>query len=154
MIRPAVPDDRAGVVALLEAMHREAGSHRPDGGATGFSFGFRTPYADRLFALHLDQADACCLVLDLGAGPAGMLLARAGQHLFGPVKVACETCWYIAPDHRGRWALRMIDAYEAWAQARGCQLVDLAGMGADPAVAVLYRRRGFRVAETHFVKAL
>ena len=77
MIRPAVPDDRAGVVALLEAMHREAGSHRPDGGATGFAFEFRAPYADRLFGLHCGQAEACCLVLDLGVGPAGVLLARA-----------------------------------------------------------------------------
>ena len=48
----------------------------------------------------------------------------------------------------------MLDAYEAWAGSQGCAFAGMAGMGADPDVAKLYLRRGYRVAETHFLKAL
>lgn len=68
--------------------------------------------------------------------------------------LARETVWFIDPEYRGTAAVRMLDAYERWAKSLGCVFTGMAGMGADPKVAKLYLRRGYRVAETHYLKAL
>lgn len=81
-------------------------------------------------------------------------MARSYEHEFGPVRLARETVWWIDPKHRGRAAFRMLDAYEAWAADQGCSFVGMAGMGDDPVVRTLLERRGYRVAETHFLKGI
>ena len=91
---------------------------------------------------------------DVAGVAQGILMAISFEHHFGPVLLAKETVWWIDPAHRGRAAVQMLDAYEAWAASKKCQFVGMAGMGADPDVAKLYLRRGYRVAETHFLKAL
>ena len=82
-------------------------------------------------------------------------MATASEHPFGPVWLARETLWWINPAYRGGTAaVRMLDAYEEWAALKGCLFVGMAGMGDDPAVAKLYRRRGYGHAETHYLKPL
>lgn len=153
MIRPATASDRARVVDLLRASREGAGFDSADG-LTGFVFPFDSAYADRLFRAHLDQPRACCLVLDVDGAAQGILMAVAAEHPFGPILLARETVWFIDPAHRGTAAVRMLDAYERWAKALQCVFVGMAGMGADPDVAKLYLRRGYRTAETHFLKAM
>lgn len=48
----------------------------------------------------------------------------------------------------------MLDAYEAWARGKGCRFAGMVAMGDDPVIARLYERRGYRRAETHFLKAI
>lgn len=150
MIRPGKLSDRARAVELLRDSHVAAGFN----GGDGFTFSFEPVYAERLFSNHLDGMNTCCLVNDIDGEAQGVLLAMAFQHRFGPVWLACETVWWIDPAHRGRSAIAMLDAYEAWAKAKGCAFAGMAGMGEDPDVAKLYLRRGYRAAEKHFLKAL
>jgi GNAT superfamily N-acetyltransferase len=98
--------------------------------------------------------NACCLVNDVAGTAQGLLLAVAHEHPFGPVWLARETVWWIDPTHRGRSAIAMLDAYEAWAKGKGCRFAGMAGMGDDPDVARLYLRRGYSAAEKHFLKRL
>ncbi|QDP20658.1 GCN5 family acetyltransferase [Bradyrhizobium cosmicum] len=150
MIRPAVMADAARAIELLHASHDAAGFN----GGAGFAFPFVPRYAERLFVTHLEMMNACCLALDVGGVAQGLLLAVASQHPFGPVWLARETVWWIDPAHRGRAAIAMLDAYEAWAKGKGCAFTGMAGMGEDPDVARLYVRRGYQRAETHFLKAI
>ena len=150
MIRFAVPSDKVPVIRLLQHSRAAAGFDQADG---MFSFPFDPAYAERLFVLHL-HPHALCLVLDVGGTAQGVLMAVAGEHPFGPVRMARETAWWIEPDHRGMSALRMLDIYERWARDEGCQFTGMAGMGAEPGVGVLYERRGYRAAEMHYIKAL
>lgn len=142
--------DRA--VALLRDSRAGAGFDNP-AGISGFTFPFDPAYAARLFLVHLDAKDRYCGVLDLHGRAEGLLLAVAFEHPFGPVRMAKETVWWIDPAHRGRSAIAMLDHYEAWARGIGCSFVGMAGMGDDPEVGKLYRRRGYSVAETCFLKA-
>ena len=48
----------------------------------------------------------------------------------------------------------MLDAFENWAREHDCEFAGMAGMGDDPAVGTLYRRRGYAIAETHYLKAI
>ncbi len=151
MIRPANTFDRDQAVLLLKASRIGAGFDTP-AGPTGFVFPFEAAYAARLFEHHLCAPKAYALVHEVDGIAQGLLLATAFEHPFGPVWLAKETVWWIQPAHRGRAAILMLDAYEAWAAEQGCQFIGMAGMGEDPDVAKLYRRRGYKVAETHFLK--
>jgi GNAT superfamily N-acetyltransferase len=158
MIRSAEINDKARVVTLLEHSRIGAGFDR-DGG--GFHFPFDPAYAERLFLMHL-MPRHLCLLLDVGASnnevrpghAQGVLMAVASDHPFGPVKIARETVWWIEPDYRGLGAVKMLNGYEMWARDQGCQFTGMAGMGDDPDVGKLYQRRGYQVAERHFLKAM
>lgn len=154
MIRPAVVSDKSRCVELLRDSRVGAEFDRP-GGLTGFVFPFDPAYAERLFVRYLRGHRMLCLVHDVDGRAEGVLMAHAFEHDFGPVLLAQERVWWIDPAHRGGTAaVRMLDAYEAWATSRGCTFAGMAGMGSDPAVMRLYQRRGYRAAETHCLKAL
>lgn len=145
------PCDVDRAVALLRDSRAGAGFDNP-AGISGFTFPFDAAYAARLFMAHLNHDDRYCAVLEVSGRIEGLLLAAAFEHPFGPVRMAKETVWWIDPAHRGRSAIAMLDHYETWAKSRAA-FVGMAGMGDDPEVGKLYRRRGYRVAETCFLKA-
>lgn len=155
-IRPGRRSDAPRAIELLRDSHQAAGFARAGAGLTAFCVPFLPDYAERLFMRHHDMmsTNACCLVLDVDGVAQGLLLAMAYEHPFGPVWLAAETVWWIDPAHRGRAAIAMLDAYEAWAAEKGCSFAGMAGMGDDPLVAILYLRRRYAVAEKHFLKAL
>ena len=152
MIRQANMTDQARVVLLLEHSHRAAGFDTRDG-LTGFHFPFDGAYAEHLFQAHM-TGRRLVLVLEADGLVQGVLMAAFEQHPFGPTYLARETVWWIEPAFRGLNAIRMLDVYEQWARERGCDFVGMAGMGDDPDVSKLYQRRGFKIAETHYLKAL
>lgn len=141
MIRHADAADRLAVVRLLRDSHA----------AAGWTFPFIAARAEALFKHHVSAPTACCLVL--GEQPQGLLMAAAFDHPFGAGKIAKETVWFIAPEARGLGALRMLDAYEAWAREQGCDLVGMASLATND-VSRLYERRGYQAVETHFMKTL
>ena len=138
-IRHATPDDRLAVIRLLKDSHA----------AAGFTFPFSAPHADALFRAHIERG----LVLVCGDPAQGVLMASTFEHPFGAGKWAKETVWYIAPEARGRAALQMLDAYEAWAAEQGCTTIGMASLATND-VSRIYERRGYAPAETHFVKSL
>lgn len=153
MIRPATLSDKERVILLLRDSRAGAEFDRKDG-ISGFAFPFDPAYAERLFLSYVGAERRFCCVHDVGGCAQGVLLAHAYEHDFGPVWMSQERLWWIDPAHRGTAAPRMLDAYETWSREVGCQFAGMAGMGADPVVAKLYRRRGYRDAETNFLKAL
>lgn len=152
MIRAATAADKARVITLLRHSRTAAGFDRADG-LTGFSFPFDPAYAERLFLLH-QMPRHVCLLHDVEGSAQGVLMASYDWHPFGEVRLARETVWWIEPDYRGLGAVKMLDAYEAWALANHCAFIGMAGLGADPNVGKLYARRGYRIAETHYLKAI
>lgn len=138
-VRRASEVDRLAVIRLLKESHA----------AAGFTFPFSAPHADMLFRQHMDRG----LVLVAGNPAQGVLMAMTFEHPFCAGKWAKETVWYIAPEARGRAALRMLDAYETWACEQGCTTIGMASLASND-VSKIYERRGYAPAETHFVKAL
>ncbi len=154
MIRIGDYRDGARVVELLRDSRSGAGFDRADG-PTRFVFPFRADYAERLFQTYSRTPRMICLIHDVDSVAQGVLMGHAFEHDFGPVWIAQERVWWIDPAHRGGTAaFRMLDAFEAWAANQGCSFVGMAGMGDDPAVMKLYRRRGYLGAETHCLKPL
>lgn len=133
--------------------YHQAGGLVDGSGAGGFAVPFQAAYADRLFQGHLANGDALCLVHDVDGVACGLLLAVAFDHPFGPVRLSKDTMWWIDPAHRGGTAaVRMLDAYELWSKEQGCTFAGMAGMGEDPNIDTLLKRRGYAVAEKHYLK--
>ncbi len=146
MIRLAEPHDRLRAVELLRAFC--------EAGRDVFPVTFDPAYAVRLFDGYSRVPDRLALVLDVAGAAQGILLAHAFEHDFDGSRCAQERLWWIDPDHRGPAAIKMLDGYEAWARDHGCRFIGMAGLGASPDVGRLYERRGYRAAETHYLKAL
>ena len=151
-IRTAELADKAAVITLLKHSRQAAGFDRADG-LTRFTFPFDPAWAERLFLAHF-APQRLAIVLEADGAAQGILMAAAADHPFGPVRLARETVWWIEPDYRGASAMRMLNVYEQWAAKEGCRFSGMAGMGEFPDVAAMYLRRGYLVAETHFLKAL
>ncbi|WP_244490281.1 GNAT family N-acetyltransferase [Rhizobium sp. Root483D2] len=132
------------VLAMAKAFHR----------ASGAPFPFSAPMADALFHSALADADMLCLVQDAEGSARGVIVAEARPHRFTPVKMAFELIFWIDPEHRGRHAGAMLDAYETWARHRGCAFIHMVGLGGDPLTSRLYERCGYQAAERHFMKSL
>ena len=143
MIRRAVADDRPDMVRMGRDFVRHSGLSLP----------FDAAWADRSLAGHMEHSDRLALVLELRGAVRGMLCAAQVQSPLAPVRVASELVFWIDPPERGRFAVEMIRAYEAWAVEQGCCLASMATVGAKRADA-LYQRCGFVPAERHFVKAI
>lgn len=139
-IRLATIADRVPMVMLLRDAHA----------AGGLPFAFSAAHAMALVDRHLAEPSLLALVCD----GAGVLLASAQEHPFAAVRYAMETVWWIAPEARGRFAVQMLAAYESWATEQGCAFAGMAALASFPRAGIIYRRAGFREAETHFLKPL
>lgn len=90
-----------------------------------------------------------------GEEPAGALGAAVYPDPNDGELVATEFFWFVMPDRRGGpAALRLLRAYETWAQSVGARrliMVHLAALRADDLKRV-YERMGYREVETHYIK--
>lgn len=139
MVRHAAVDDRDAILSLLKEAHA----------AAALPFPFSAPHISMMLDAHM----ASGLVLVAGTPAQGVLLASTFEHPFGAGKWAKETVWYIAPQARGRAAMRMLASYEAWAIEQGCTAIGMASLASND-VSKLYDQRGYAPAETHYVKSL
>ena len=144
MIRQAIASDKAAVVRMSKAFHT----------AAQLPFAFSAATSSMLFDDCIQDEDRLCLIYERDGAPVGMLVAYAACHMLAPVKVANEIAWWVEPQHRGRSAVAMLNAYEQWARQRGCVLIHMVGLGADPVTTKLYERQGYLAAERHFMKPL
>lgn len=141
MIRHAVTADKMACINLLRDSHE----------AAGFDFPFSAVRASALFDFHMTFPQACLLII--GDKPQGLLMASWFEHPFGAGRIAKETVWYVAQSARGRGAIKMLNAYEAWAKDQNCDAIGMASLISND-VSKIYERRGYEAAETHFIKLL
>lgn len=113
------------------------------------------PFCDRAAAAAtmgaVDDQNTLALILDLD-GPVGALVAHLAVYPLGNTITAKEAVFWIEPAARGRWAMKMIRAYEAWATERGAEVIGMScfGDGAER----LFKRAGFRPAEINTIKGI
>lgn len=135
-------EEAGAIVRLLRDAH----------GAAGLPFAFSAPHAMALAQRHI--AEPRLLALVAGTQAKGVLLASSQEHPFAALRYATETVWWIAPEARGQFAAAMLTAFEAWAIEQGCAFAGMAALATFPRAGTIYRRRGYREAETHFLKPL
>ncbi len=143
MIRFGTAADTRAAVSLLRDFHA----------ASGMPFDYTAAWAAGLFQAHCADPSRAAIVLDVDGVARGVLLAAATDSPLGPFKVAQELAWWVDPEHRGASG-GMLDLYEHWATEKRCAFAGVASLAAFPRAALIYERRGYSQAETHFIKAL
>lgn len=93
------------------------------------------------------------LVLVSGDDPQAFLAASVSVSTVSLVPVAIEHGWFASPAAKGA-GIRLLLAYEQWAQQMGCRYVRMCTPPGNERAASLLQRRGFSVAEWTWVKAL
>jgi len=135
MIRLATRDD---IPAMLASLRKHHAAH-------GFAWSFDRVRLSVVCAHAIAADDWLALI-----GDGALLLARWFDCEFGSGRHAIERALWSEHGH----GPALIAEYERWARAAGCVDSALSSMRRPDAFARLYGRRGYRMAETTFVKTL
>lgn len=143
MIRPATRADIPAMIRMARRFHEASP-------AASLTF---SPQAAAMASMAaVDDQSILAVVLDLD-GVCGALVAQAMVYPLGSQIIAKESVFWIEPEARGRWAMAMIRAYEAWADGIGAVAVGLSCFS-DGRTQKLFERAGFRPAEINTIKGL
>ena len=85
----------------------------------------------------------------------GMLGGMVNRGFYDGALIAQELFWFIDPDHRGgTGALRLIRAFERWAESQAVSAIYLAHYAhlQGEKLAKVYRRIGYTERETHYAR--
>jgi RimJ/RimL family protein N-acetyltransferase len=141
IVRPARSDERFAVLSLCRDFHV----------ASGIPFAFDAAHASRAAQDHIEAPRKLCLVLEVDGALRGVLAASVAISPLSPVRIAQELVFWLDPDHRGRAAFEMLQAYEVWALSEGCVALGLSGLN-DARVARFFRASGYALSENKFLK--
>jgi GNAT superfamily N-acetyltransferase len=93
----------------------------------------------------------------VGDKVAGALGCIKGPDLHSPRLIAIETFWWVAPEYGGKGiGKKLLDAFEQWAKDENCDDVAMVHLSDSypESLEQLYIRRGYALAEKHYVKHL
>lgn len=91
------------------------------------------------------------LVSDMSGEVTGMIGVIATMHPMSSEAVMSEMFWYVTPEHRGH-GVRLLKAAEAWGRAHGVKKAIM--ISPTKKVSAFYRRAGYSLLETQFIKSL
>lgn len=83
----------------------------------------------------------------------GGLGAVLGPDLHSGARMAIETFWFVDRAHRGE-GIKLLDAFEGWGASMGCAKLAMVHLvdSMPQALEKFYLRRGYRLAELHYLK--
>jgi GNAT superfamily N-acetyltransferase len=146
-VRPATVEDVDAVIELglefLEtSIYRRLGAGEPDAIA-------------RLLCTVLDHGAVFLAVTtdESSEQVVGMIALLMVPHIFSGETFCDEVAWFVKPAHRGRAGVLLLHEAERWAVQNHAKLVKMVAPEGTT-VGDLYRRKGYQVIETAFVKVL
>jgi GNAT superfamily N-acetyltransferase len=153
-IRPAGPDDLDALADMGERFF----AYSPFGQAVRYD----RDAARAAIAHHatpgtmLTESNSVVLVAEAKGEIVGGFVGFVGPVWFNPAaRVATELAWWVAESHRGgSAAIKLYRAFEAWADARGVDVIvmsDLVVDGETPA-ARLFEKLGYVTVERAHIK--
>lgn len=86
--------------------------------------------------------------------PVGLIAGLAAPHPLNPaLLVATELAWWVVPPARGtRAGLLLLDAFDAWAEQSGADLVNMTLEAGSPVSDRCLTRRGYALTERQYVR--
>lgn len=148
MIRPATLDDVPEIARLGEIFHAQAG--------WSDVLGYSVDDCAASLSRFVELDNFICLVADRG-GIVGMTAGVVSPLYFNHSHLSGEELfWWVSDDAPQMTGMRLLDALEGEAKARGCQswqMKSIAKLNGDR-MAQVYERRNYRASEHSFIKAL
>lgn len=130
------------------------------------SFHAESPYSDIPFSenkvwglfsqyLNSDKTSLLCLLLKDGEETCGIIFCAVTELYFSETKAASEIIWWVHPDHRlKRGSLLLFQAYEFWANKVGAKFACAVSTEGTTQLDRFYKRSGYSLYESTYVKKL
>lgn len=153
-VRYARYEDIPALVRLGRAMHAESPRYRD------CNFDERKIENEARFAIEgggLLGEPRVLFVAEHNGELVGMFAGYLTHHWFGNDAIASDQVFYVAPEHRGSFAaVRLLDAFEAWAVASGAKEIGpwISTEVAPEAVARFFERKGYHLSARGFLKRI
>lgn len=98
---------------------------------------------------------AIFFILEDGGKMIGGLGAIKHPDLHSGELTAVETFWFVDPTHRGE-GIALFNAFEQWGNEQGCKKLAMIHLSDSyPEILErLYKRRGYKLVEKHYVRSL
>lgn len=138
IVRTLRREDVDAAIAMGRDLHRDSptfGRHR-----------FDAEKLRKLAERCLEHPDWCCLMAWVGEEPVGLFVGFVAEDWFGPDIYAADLTFWVRPASRGSSAaVRLLFAFEGWAEARGAKEIRVGvstGISVDKA-ANFYMKAGY-----------
>jgi ribosomal protein S18 acetylase RimI-like enzyme len=145
----AGPEHVHDVISLLEKFDNEITSR--------FGMGYNRESAELSFFLTVNSQERILLLLIDSEKVVGCLGGMFIRHFLNmDCTIFYESIWYVLPDYRGNsGAIKLIKEIEKISKAMGISKAVVNTTSAnDDYVGNLYKRMGYKVLETHYIKDL
>jgi len=101
----------------------------------------------------IDNEDYVALVLDVNGSVEGVIIGGCIAPWMMSEKFAVELAWFVRKSSRdGRGAIKLVKAYEAWAKSKGVTKVCMSDLTKIQSLGKLYKRLGYSLTETSYIK--
>lgn len=112
-------------------------------------------HAAKIYSDMVDKGIAVYFIMEKDGVIIGGLGAVKCPDLHIGRTLAVETFWFIAPEYRGH-GLGLMEAFERWGKSEGCDALAMIHMvdSYPEKLERLYIRRGYQLAEKHYIKEL
>jgi GNAT superfamily N-acetyltransferase len=149
MLKLATPQDKNAIISLLLDFHRNSNyAHFP----------LQWSKMDALIDVFTtDRENKVCILAEHMGEAVGLIAGQISESIFNDDKIASELIWWVDEKHRNsRIGLELFNAFEYWAKRSGCKHIQMVHLQTDKADRIhrLYSKRGYRVAESAYLKEL
>lgn len=102
----------------------------------------------------LSMETTCCFVAETTDEVVGLIMGIVVPLWFNQDALcASELAWFVDPAHRGTAGIRLLEAFEEWADEQGAVIVSLSQLhSVTPALHKLLGRRGYELTESTYAK--
>jgi GNAT superfamily N-acetyltransferase len=122
-----------------------------------FGLGFNRKNFSGVLVHFMSNENCCLLVAEMDEKIVGSIAGMVAPWFLDPGQLnASEHWWFVSPEYRGTVGLELMVNLEIWAKAKGAKCLAMAGFAEKrlPGLTRLYRQKGYRPLEMHFVKEL
>lgn len=142
MIREATIEDIPALSECAENFHAEC----PD------TYSYDRGRVEDMMRACILSGDRCVFVIDVDGRAVGGIIGMLSLLWTSGEFVASELAWFTNKEHRGAGGLKLLRAYEDWAESKDVDLIIVADIAGVTNLSPLYERRGYTRAETTYSK--
>jgi|WetSurMetagenome_2_1015567.scaffolds.fasta_scaffold13487_5 GNAT superfamily N-acetyltransferase len=122
-----------------------------------FGLGYDRVKFSGVLAHFINNDNCILLVAELDGKVVGSIAGMIAPWFLDPGQInASENWWFVLPEYRGTMGIDLLVALEEWARVKGAKCMAMAGFAEKRLTALtrLYRQKGYRPLEMHFVKEM
>lgn len=144
-IREATQDDVFDILILAKEFSKEAPkSHK-----------WNKEKTEQFLLSAFQNTNMTIFVIDADGEIEGALVALLSEYYMSNTLQATELAWFVSKEYRGKPAsIKLVKTFEKWAKAKNANYVGMGDIAGIATLENLYKRLGYKIAESVYLKEL